>query len=104
MFRQSLARIRFQIVKHLYHGGEPDAIHQTAPLLLREIRNRHMGIQTDRRLILIQDKQITVLTCKSHLGVCAKCYGANMATGQPVQVGEAVARPVADMPVGYFCS
>ncbi len=32
----------------------------------------------------------TVLTCKSHLGVCAKCYGANMATGEPVQVGEAV--------------
>ncbi len=31
-----------------------------------------------------------VLTCKSHQGVCAKCYGANMATGQPVQVGEAV--------------
>ena len=32
----------------------------------------------------------TVLTCKSHIGVCAKCYGSNMATGQPVQVGEAV--------------
>ena len=32
----------------------------------------------------------TVLSCKSHSGVCAKCYGANMATGQPVQVGEAV--------------
>ena len=32
----------------------------------------------------------TVLTCKSHIGVCAKCYGANMATGEPVQVGEAV--------------
>ena len=32
----------------------------------------------------------TVLTCKSHLGVCAKCYGANMATGLPVQVGESV--------------
>ena len=32
----------------------------------------------------------TILTCKSHLGVCAKCYGANMATGEPVQVGEAV--------------
>mgnify|MGYP002602929806 CR=1 FL=1 len=32
----------------------------------------------------------TVLSCKSHIGVCAKCYGANMATGQPVQVGEAV--------------
>ena len=32
----------------------------------------------------------TILTCRSHIGVCAKCYGANMATGQPVQVGEAV--------------
>ena len=32
----------------------------------------------------------TALTCKSHLGVCAKCYGANMATGLPVQVGESV--------------
>ena len=31
-----------------------------------------------------------ILTCKSHIGVCAKCYGANMATGEPVQVGEAV--------------
>ena len=32
----------------------------------------------------------TILTCKSHVGVCSKCYGANMATGQSVQVGEAV--------------
>ena len=32
----------------------------------------------------------TILSCKSHIGVCAKCYGANMATGSPVQVGEAV--------------
>ena len=32
----------------------------------------------------------TVLTCRSHMGVCAKCYGANLATGQAVQVGEAV--------------
>ena len=32
----------------------------------------------------------TILTCRSHSGICAKCYGANMATGEPVQVGEAV--------------
>jgi DNA-directed RNA polymerase, beta' subunit len=32
----------------------------------------------------------TILSCKCHTGVCAKCYGANMATGQAVQVGEAV--------------
>ncbi len=32
----------------------------------------------------------TILTCKCKNGICAKCYGANMATGEPVQVGEAV--------------
>ena len=32
----------------------------------------------------------TILTCKCKVGVCAKCYGANMATGEPVQVGESV--------------
>ena len=32
----------------------------------------------------------TILTCRSHNGVCAKCYGSNLATGEPVQVGEAV--------------
>ena len=32
----------------------------------------------------------TILTCRTHVGVCAKCYGANMATGQAVQIGEAV--------------
>lgn len=32
----------------------------------------------------------TILSCKSYTGICAKCYGANMATGQAVQVGEAV--------------
>ena len=42
--------------------------------------------KTGRKTVKIR----TVLSCKSHIGVCAKCYGANMATGQPVQVGEAV--------------
>ena len=32
----------------------------------------------------------TILTCKSRIGICAKCYGSNMATGEPVQVGESV--------------
>ena len=32
----------------------------------------------------------TILTCKCKVGVCAKCYGANMATGEAVQVGESV--------------
>ncbi len=32
----------------------------------------------------------TILTCHCHNGICSKCYGANMATGEAVQVGEAV--------------
>lgn len=32
----------------------------------------------------------SVLTCQSRYGVCAKCYGRNLATGEPVQIGEAV--------------
>ncbi len=43
-------------------------------------------IATGRESVRIR----TALSCKSHLGICSKCYGANMATGQPVQVGEAV--------------
>jgi len=42
--------------------------------------------KTERKSIKIR----TILSCKSHVGVCAKCYGSNMATGQAVQVGEAV--------------
>ena len=37
-----------------------------------------------------QVKIRTILTCRSHIGICVKCYGANMATGEAVQVGEAV--------------
>jgi len=32
----------------------------------------------------------SVLTCESRKGVCAKCYGRNLATGRMVQIGEAV--------------
>ena len=37
-----------------------------------------------------QVKIRTVLGCRCHNGICSKCYGANMATGEAVQVGEAV--------------
>ena len=32
----------------------------------------------------------TIITCKSHNGVCSKCYGSNMASGRQVRIGEAV--------------
>jgi len=45
----------------------------------------NMSVRDDAKI-----KIRTIITCKSHIGICAKCYGANMATGQAVQVGEAV--------------
>ena len=32
----------------------------------------------------------TPLTCEAELGVCAKCYGRSLATGRPIELGEAV--------------
>ena len=47
------------------------------------------GVDKDGKPIT-EVKIRTVLTCRSENGICAKCYGANMATGNAVQVGEAV--------------
>lgn len=39
----------------------------------------------------VQEVEVrSVLTCESRQGVCAKCYGKNLATNRPVQTGEAV--------------
>ena len=48
------------------------------------------GVDENGNSPLKKVKIRTILTCKSHIGICAKCYGANMATGEPVQVDEAV--------------
>ena len=48
-----------------------------------------IGVDKDGKPVE-QVKIRTILTCRSHVGICAKCYGANMATGETVQVGEAV--------------
>ena len=50
-------------------------------------------MQTKKVLDQGEDAKIrirSVLTCRSKNGICAKCYGSNLATGEPVQVGEAV--------------
>ena len=50
-----------------------------------------MSVGVDANGNPIEEVKIrTILTCHSHNGICAKCYGANMATGEAVQVGEAV--------------
>ena len=43
-----------------------------------------------RRSVVEQLKIRSVLTCESERGVCAKCYGLNLANRQIVKVGEAV--------------
>ena len=48
------------------------------------------GVDDKGNSPLTKVKVRTILTCKSHIGICAKCYGANLATGEAVQVGEAV--------------
>ena len=50
-----------------------------------------MSVGVDKDGKPVEEVRIrTILTCKSHVGICAKCYGANMASGETVQVGEAV--------------
>ncbi|MBQ8526981.1 MAG: DNA-directed RNA polymerase subunit beta' [Lachnospiraceae bacterium] len=53
--------------------------------------NKIMSVGVDEKGEPIEAVKIrTILGCRCHNGICAKCYGANMATGEPVQVGEAV--------------
>ena len=47
------------------------------------------GVGSDGKAIR-KVKIRSILTCRSKLGICVKCYGANMATGEAVQVGESV--------------
>ena len=58
------------------------------------ISKDHMMMDEDAKLLEAHDihevEIRTVLTCHAHSGVCAKCYGMNLATGQRVGPGEAV--------------
>ncbi|MDR0854511.1 MAG: DNA-directed RNA polymerase subunit beta' [Clostridiales Family XIII bacterium] len=39
---------------------------------------------------IVEVKIRSALTCEAKEGICAKCYGRNLATGEPVNIGEAV--------------
>ncbi len=58
------------------------------------ISKDHMMTEEDADLLEsfdIHSAEIrTVLTCRAHSGICAKCYGMNLATSKPVGPGEAV--------------
>ena len=56
-------------------------------------KDRMMTEEDAQRLIgagVTSIKIRSILTCESKQGVCTKCYGANLANGQPVSIGEAV--------------
>ena len=56
--------------------------------------HHHMLMEADAKVLEAHDihevKIRTVLNCEAKSGVCAKCYGINLATGEPVSAGEAV--------------
>ncbi len=63
------------------------ANHMITPRRAADIMSK--GVDKDGKPIT-EVKIRTILTCRSENGICAKCYGANMATGNAVQVGEAI--------------
>ncbi len=55
--------------------------------------NEEIDYERAARIVKAGIKRVyirSVLTCRNENGVCAKCYGANMATGGKVDIGEAV--------------
>ena len=63
------------------------ANHMITPSRAQKITT--IGVDEDGNPIT-RVKVRTILTCRSKMGICSKCYGSNMATGEVVQVGEAV--------------
>ncbi len=56
-------------------------------------REKMIDEKTAQKIVdagITQVKIRSILNCQAKKGVCAKCYGANLANGQPVGIGEAV--------------
>ena len=68
----------------IYDPSTSDLIVKSGDLITSEIANRIENSAID------QVEVRSALTCESKNGICAKCYGRNLATGKMVQIGEAV--------------
>ena len=70
--------------------GVEIAIHDDLVLVVKD------GLITDELAAMVEQFGITsvrlrsAITCQSENGVCARCYGRDLSTGDDVQVGEAV--------------
>lgn len=56
-------------------------------------KDNYMDVHMADKIVKAGVKKVkirSVFTCKAKVGVCAKCYGMNMATGQKINIGEAV--------------
>ncbi len=73
------------------YAAEPIYHPQTGELIMDT--DRMMRDADAERIVKAGFKKVkirSILTCHSEFGVCAKCYGANLATGGDVNIGEAV--------------
>ena len=64
---------------------------ETGEILVK--RDEYMDLNTAEAVVKAGVKKVkirSVFTCKCKIGVCAKCYGMNMATAQKINIGEAV--------------
>ena len=68
----------------IYDPSTSDLIVKSGDLITSEIAIRIENSAID------QVEVRSALTCESKNGICAKCYGRNLATGKMVQIGEAV--------------
>ena len=62
-------------------------VRSSSRAMKRSTKRRRKAI-VDAGIVLVKIR--SVLTCKSRVGVCAMCYGRNLATGKRVDIGEAV--------------
>ena len=70
--------------ENIYHPETGELLVETNQMITHDIAERIVKAGIEKVHIR------SALTCRSELGICAKCYGANMATGDPVNIGEAV--------------
>ena len=81
LYDRIVGRISFQTIKHPETG---EVIVRRNEMITEEIAEQI--VQAGIENVYIR----SVLTCRSHHGVCKLCYGRNMATGTQVEIGEAV--------------
>ena len=69
-----------------------DVVHpETGEIIVR--KNQLITYDTAEKIVSLGIKEVmirTVLNCQSKIGICSKCYGLNLATGDKVNIGEAV--------------